>query len=518
MFLTPARAAIAIVTVATAGTIACSRPERLAADLLITHARIWTGNPATPEAAALAVIGDRIVDIGGPDAIERWRGANTTVLHAEGRRVLPGFNDAHVHFVDGGIELDNVDLAGADTPAEFARRIAERVKAQPGEWILGGNWNAGQWTPASLPTRQLIDDATNGTPVFVSRFDGRAALANSAALGRAGITERTPDPPGGTFARDPATGFPTGLVEGAAMDMVARVIPAMTPAQRLHAVKRALEHAASLGVTSVQDMNSAPEDMAVYADLAARDELTARIYAVSRESGWYDQAKIGVRRAFGSPWLRIGAVVGDFAGATDVGAMRIRLMAADHAGLQLCIDASGDTAISRTLDLFGDIVRANGGRDRRFRIEGAQAVAPEDVDRVASLGVVTSLQPSRAGGGLRTLAATGARLALGSGWTRAPLNPMLTLYAATTGATLDGTTPAGGVRQPMTMAEAVAAYTSGSAFAEFQGDQKGTLVRGALADFVILSDDILSLPATQIRSVHVLTTVVAGRVVHQRKP
>jgi predicted amidohydrolase YtcJ len=279
MLLRPARAVIAMLTAATAGTIACSRPARPAADLVITHAKVWTGNAAQPGAAALAVIGDRIVDIGSTDEIEQWRGAGTTVLDAGGRRVVPGFNDAHVRFVDGGTALDRVDLTDADSPAELARRIAERVKAKPGEWILGGGWDTGGWTPASLPTRQMIDDVTNGTPVFVSRVDGRMALANSAALGRAGITERTPDPPGGALVRDPATGFPTGLLEGTAMDAVARVIPKTTPEQRLRGAQRALEHAASLGVTSVQDMNPAPEDVAIYADLAARDALTARIYA-----------------------------------------------------------------------------------------------------------------------------------------------------------------------------------------------------------------------------------------------
>ena len=228
MFPTPARAAIAMLTAATAVTIACSRPARLAADLVITHARVWTGNAAQPDAAALAIIGDRIVDVGGADEIEHWRGAGTTVLDAGDRRVVPGFNDAHVRFVDGGTALDRVDLHDADSPAEFVRRIAERVKAKPGEWILGGSWDTRRWTPASLPTRQMIDDVTNGTPVFVGRFDGRMALANSAALGRAGVTARTPDPPGGAGSR-PGDRVSTGVLEGAAMDAVARVIPKTTP-------------------------------------------------------------------------------------------------------------------------------------------------------------------------------------------------------------------------------------------------------------------------------------------------
>jgi hypothetical protein len=545
MSLPSAKAAIAMLAAASAMTIACSRPPRLAADLVITRANIWTGDAARPDAKALAIIGDRIVDVGSVDEIERWRGLNTTVIDARGRRVVPGFNDAHVHLVEGGMQIDNVDLKDAGSQAEFARRISERARARPGEWITGGDWDDRQWSPALPPARQLIDEVTNSSPVFVSRYDGHVALANSAALGRAGITERTPDPPGGVIVRDPATGFPTGILEDAAVDLVTRVIPRMTPEQRQRAVKRALEHAATLGVTSVQDMNPSYDDVAVYADLANRGELTARIYAAPMETGWYDQARLGVHRSFGSPWLRIGAVNGEI-GTTrgllsdetqDRNQMRTRLMAADHAGLQLCIRAIGDAGISRTLDLFGDLIRANGERDRRLRIEHAQYIAAADFDRVASLKVIASVQPyhaiddgrwaaQRSGPerirttyAFRALLDKGVRLALGTDWPVAPLNPLLTVYAATTRATLDGMNPNGWVpEQKITTAEAVTAYTSVAAFAEFQEAEKGTLARGRLADLVILSDDIFNIPPAQIKDVKVLATLVGGKVVHQRNP
>src|SRR5690349_10723176 len=185
------RSAAIVVCLAAALSAACSRPPRLAADLIVTRAHIWTGDPQRPTAAAVAVIRDRIVDVGEVNDIDRWRGPATTVLDAEGRRLVPGFNDAHVHFVDGGTELENVDLKDADSPAEFARRIGERARARPGEWILGGEWDDQRWSPPALPTRELIDDRTNGTPVFVTRYDGHMALANSAALGRAGVIEAT---------------------------------------------------------------------------------------------------------------------------------------------------------------------------------------------------------------------------------------------------------------------------------------------------------------------------------------
>jgi len=388
------------------------------------------------------------------------------------------------------------------------------------------------------------------------------ALANSAALGRAGITERTADPPGGALVRD-AQGFPTGILKDAAMDLMTRVIPKKTPEQRLYSVQRALEHAASLGVTSVQDMNPSYDDIAVYADLANRGQLTARIYAAPIETGWYDQAKLGIHRAFGSPWLRLGAVKGYADGSLgsttayffqpytdapatrgllsdemqDVGDMRTRLMAADHAGLQLCLHAIGDAGISQVLDLFGEIVRANGDRDRRLRIEHAQHIAPKDFDRFAALKVIASVQPyhaiddgrwaeRRIGAerikttyAFRTLLDKGVRLSLGTDWSVAPLNPMLTVYAAATRATLDGRNPNGWVpEQKITIAEAVSAYTAGSAFAEFQEGSQGTIARGKLADLVILSDDIFNIPAARIKDVRVLTTIVGGRVVHQRNP
>jgi predicted amidohydrolase YtcJ len=543
-------------------TASCSRPPRVAADLVLTNARIWTGNLQQPAAAALAVIGERIVDIGTADDIDRWRGSSTQIVDAGGRRVLPGFNDAHVHFVDGGAQLENVDLKDAGSQSEFARRIAERARARPGEWILGGDWDDQRWTPAALPTRALIDDVTNGTPVFVVRYDGHMGLANSAALGRAGVTETTPDPPGGEIVRD-AAGMPTGVLKDAAMNFVQAVVPKMTAAARTRAIKNALTHAASLGVTSVQDMNPSYDDVAAYADLASRGELTTRIYAAPMETGWYDQAKIGINRAFGSAWLRIGAVKGYADGSlgsttayffqpyTDapntrgllademqpIADMRTRLMAADHAGLQLCIHAIGDAGISTVLDIFSDIFAANGDRDRRFRIEHAQHIAPKDFDRFASLKVIASVQPyhaiddgrfaeKRIGSerikttyAFKSLLDKGVRLAFGTDWYVAPLNPMLGIYAATTRATLDGRNPGGWVpEQKITVEQAVAAYTAGSAFAEFQEREKGTLVRGRLADFIVVSDDLFAIPAERIKDVRVLTTVVGGRIVHQRQP
>ena len=547
--------AFAIVSLSCTVLFAQNRP---AADTIVTHAKIWTGDAARPAAEALAIIGDRIVAVGSAAEIEVWRGSSTKVIEAGGRRVVPGFNDAHVHFVDSGRQLDNVNLKDAATPQEFARRIGEQAgRMAPGEWITGGDWDDQRWNPPELPTKALIDTVTHERPAFLSRYDGHMALANTVALKLAGVTAATPDPPGGTVVKD-AHGNPTGALKDAAMNLVQRVIPPITHEQRLHAIRRALEHARSVGVTSVQHMNPEYADIAAYAELAQGGELTTRIYAAPMETGWQDQAKIGISRAFGSPMLRIGAVKGyadgslgsttayffePYADAPNtrgllsdemqpLAGMRERLIGADKAGLQLCIHAIGDAGISQVLDLFADVIRVNGRRDRRLRIEHAQHMAAKDFARFAEMNVIASVQPyhaiddgrwaeRRIGAerikttyAFRTFLDRGVHLAFGTDWDVAPLNPMLTLYAATTRATLDGAHPDGWVpEQKISIEEALRAYTAGSAYAEFQQKEKGTLARGMLADLAVLSDDILAMPPEKIKDVKVTLTMMGGKVV-----
>jgi predicted amidohydrolase YtcJ len=226
-----------------------------AADLIIQNARIWTVDPSRPEADAVAILGDRIVAVGSSQQVDAWRGPHTRVVAAAGKRLLPGFNDAHVHFMEGGSQLDNVQLNDATSPQEFARRIRERAaKTAKGEWLLGGDWDETKWNPAELPSRELIDPATPETPVAVNRYDGHMILANSLALKLAGITAQTPDLAGGVIVRD-QQGNPTGALKDAAMDLLYKAVPPPSHDRRRHAIERALEHAASLGVTSVQNMN-----------------------------------------------------------------------------------------------------------------------------------------------------------------------------------------------------------------------------------------------------------------------
>jgi predicted amidohydrolase YtcJ len=553
------RFAIALLTLSfSISLLAQSKPT---ADLIVTNAKVWTVDKAHPTAQAVAVLGDRIVAVGSNTDVEVLRRPDTKVIDGGGKLLLPGFNDAHVHFVDGGLQLDSVQLNDATSTDEFVRRVREQAQKTPkGEWIKGGDWDETKWSPPNLPTKELIDPVTPDNPVFLGRYDGHGAVANSAALRLAGITAQTPDPPGGVIVRD-TQGNPTGALKDAAKELVIKVIPRLSHEQRLRAMRRALEYAASLGITSVQHMNDGEDnyaDIRAYGELLQSGELTTRVYVAPAISDWQDQAKVGIRHAFGSSFLRIGALKSFADGSlgsrtayffdpysddpSNSGLLgkqmqplsRVRdwMTQADAAGLQLCTHAIGDRAISTVLDLYTDVVRANRGMERRFRIEHAQHMAEKDFARFAQLDVIASVQPyqaiddgrwaeARIGHdrasrtyAFRTFLNHGVHLAFGTDWDVAPLNPILTVYAAVTRATLDGKNPNGWFpEQKLSVAEAVEAYTTGSAYAEFQEKEKGSITPGKLADMVLLSDDIFAIDPVRIRDVKVLKTIVGGRLV-----
>lgn len=532
------------------------------ADLIVTNAKVWTVDDAHPQAQAVAVLGDRIIAVGTSSEIDALRGPYTKIIDAGGKLLMPGFNDAHVHFVGASMDMESLHLKDASSVDEFVHRIREQVNKTPkGQWVLGGGWDETKWTPPNLPTKELIDSFTPDTPVFVNRYDGHMGLANSVALRLAGITAQTPDPPGGAIVRD-AQGNPTGALKDAAAELVIRVIPPITHDQRIAAMKRGLEYAASLGVTSFQEMNDEYTDS--FADIAAYDELlqsgqlTSRVYVAASIADWKKEADLGIRHAFGSPFLRIGALKGFADG--DLGSrtayffepysdepsnfgllhkqmqplsrMQDWITNADAIRLQICIHAIGDRAISTILDMYTQAVKANRGAERRFRIEHAQHMAQKDFARFAQLDVIASVQPYQAIDdgrwaegrighdrasrtfAFRTFLNYGVHLAFGTDWDVAPLNPLLGVYAAVTRATLDGKNPNGWFpEQKLTVAEAVRAYTMGSAYAEFQDEVKGSIAPGKLADMVLLSDDIFTIDPPKIRDVKVLKTIVDGKVV-----
>lgn len=532
-----------------------------AASLVLLDGKIWTVNAAQPRAEAIACLGHRIVAVGSNDEVHKWIGPSTEVLNAHGKLVLPGFNDAHVHFFSGGENLASVQLRAAKSEDDFRRRIAEFAGKQPaGRWITGGGWDHENWTPARLPTRQLIDAASAGHPVFVNRLDGHMALANSQALKLAGITRETPDPPGGTIVRD-AAGEPTGVLKDAAMDRVDRVIPNPSADQIAEAVRAALRYAAEHGVTSVQDMSAAPEILRVYQMLLAHGELTVRISGHQPLAQWERLAAVGLHADFGGEKLHIGGLKGfadgslgsttalffepyldapDTAGLANSemipeSKMQNHILGADRAGLQVAIHAIGDKANHMVLGMYEEAERQDGARDRRFRIEHAQHLRMEDIPRFGKLHVIASMQPyhciddgrwaekrigpERAKGtyAFRSLLDSGAVLAFGSDWDVAPMVPLMGIYAAATRRTLDGKHPDGWVpEQKITVAEAIRAYTMGSAYASFDEKIKGSIEPGKLADIVVVSDDILTIPAVEIERTLVETTVFDGKVIYQR--
>jgi predicted amidohydrolase YtcJ len=530
-------------------------------DLLIVNANIHTMDSSRPLAEAVAILGDRIIAVGADKDIRKLAGARTRIIDARKQLVLPGFNDAHVHFMSGGFQLSSVDLRDANTPEEFAERIrkfAEKVPA--GRWITGGDWDHERWPTAALPTKELIDRYTPETPVFVSRLDGHMALANSLALKLAGVTKETVEPPGGVIVRD-KSGEPTGVLKDAAQSFVWKVIPPSSFEEKLEAARAATNHAASLGVTSVQDV-LAGTDVGVYQALLDRGELKTRIYAVCPLPAWERLASTGVRAHFGSAMLRIGGLKGfsdgslgsttalfeaPYLDAPDTsgipsdemfpeGEMLKRVREADRAGLQVMIHAIGDRANDIVLTIYETVAKENGDRDRRFRIEHAQHLRPQDVARFARDKVIASVQPyhaiddgrwaekrigkerAKTTYAFRSLLDSGATLAFGTDWTVAPLNPLWSVYAAVTRRTLDGKNPNGWVpEQKISVEEAVRAYTVGSAYAEFQDSVKGTITTGKLADLVILSSDIFKIDANEIENVKVLVTIMNGRVVYEAR-
>jgi hypothetical protein len=532
--------------------------QNLAADLVIINAKVRTMDSARPNAEAVAIMGNKVAAVGTTKEIRALAGANTKIIDAQGKLVLPGFNDSHVHFLDGGAGLSSVDLRDAKTPQEFVKRIADFAKKLPkGRWIQNGNWDHENWTPNNLPTAAMIDAVTPDNPVFINRLDGHMALANSLALKLAGVDKNTKDVAGGEIVRD-KDGHPTGVLKDEAMSYVYRAIPEFSFAEKMEYLQAATDYAASLGVTSVQDM-SAGTDVGVYQELARQGKLKTRVYAVSTLNDWQRWQRAGIHYAFGDAMIRVGGLKGFADGSLgsttawfyepyldkpdsrglaleEPAKIYEKVLNADKNNLQVMIHAIGDRANDEILKIYERVEKENGAKDRRVRIEHAQHLNEGLIKRFASAKVIASMQPfhaiddgrwawkrldeKRLKGtyAFRTLLDSGAKLAFGTDWFVAPLNPMFGIYAATTRRTLDGKNPKGWIpEQKITVEEAVRAYTSGSAYAEFQENVKGAITVGKLADLVILSDDIFTISPIEIEKTKVLTTIVDGKVVYQAK-
>ena len=531
--------------------------QSFSADLVVTNANVRTMNGAQKQATSIAVLGGKIIAVGSDADTKPLIGPKTKVIDANGKLVIPGFNDAHVHFMETGAQLSSVDLRSTKSPQEFVQRIKDfAAKLPKGRWILGGQWDHENWTPNDLPTAALIDAATPDNPVFINRLDGHMSLANSLAMRRAGIDKNVKDVAGGEIVRE-TSGNPTGVFKDSATVYIDKVIPALSFDQQLEAGQAATDHAASLGVTSVQDM-SAGTSIGAYQELLRRGTLKTRIYGCSPMNDFKRWENTGVRFAFGDAMLRVGCLKAyadgslgsttawffdpyldapnssGLAMADVTTTMRQTIQDAGKAGLQVRVHAIGDRANATILDHFQAVEKAGGEPDRRFTIEHAQHVRIEDLKRFGPMKVVASMQPfhiiddgrwawkrldeKRLKGtyAFRTILDSGGVLAFGSDSPVAPLNPLYGVYGAVTRRTLDDKNPGGWIpEQKISVEETVKAFTSGSAYAEFQEKVKGTIEVGKLADFVILSDDIFTIDPVKIWEVKVLTTVMDGRIVYE---
>jgi len=527
------------------------------------HGRIYTNDPKQPWATAMAVRGDKIFCIGSIEHIMLDCGGSKSdaeVVQLKGQFLMPGFNDAHTHLGSAGRAKLTLDLKGTDSLAELQQRV--RVAAsqhKPGEWIVGIGWDQTRWPEKTFPHRQDLDEVSPNNPVFLVHVSGHVAVANSLALKHTEITEDTQNPTGGEIERD-AEGKPTGMFkEGSAMEFVEQKIPDPTNEERRRGIELVLEELARNGLTAAQD-NSAWEDFLVYHQLKEEKKLTVRI------TEWLPfmapLTELQNMRSEGGttdPWLKTGALkmvtdgalgsrtaallapysdAPDNSGILTITPEKLKAMALerDKLGFQLAFHAIGDRANRVALDVFESVQRVNGARDRRDRIEHAQVVALEDIERFGILHVIASMQPSHQSNDMRwadqrlgpdrvkgayawnTIQKAGARLAFGTDYPVESINPFHGLYACVTRELPEGG-PAGGwqSQEKISLDDCIRAYTSGSAYAQFEDGKKGELKVGEYADFVILSQDITKAAPKDLFNTEVLRTVVGGRTVYQKK-
>jgi predicted amidohydrolase YtcJ len=557
----------ALVLSASFGCAAGSDSTSQRADVVV-YGRVWTADSTKPWAQAVAISGETITAVGDSAALSKLVGTGTRVIANGKAMVVPGFMDAHVHLLSSGFQIARVSLREASSPADFTRRLKEHVaKVAPGEWITGGDWDHERWPGAKLPDRSWIDSVTPNNPVFVNRLDGHMSLANSAALRLAGITKDSPEVPGGTIVRNPRTGEPTGVLKDNARDAVNRVIPAPSDAQSDSALIRAMRWAVARGVTAVGTMSNDPGKLAVaesWREFAAlkrahnkRSMLTRVSIYVSLDA-WRDMADTFRLQGAGDNWLRTAGVKGFVDGSlgsttalfyepyndahetsglfvTPEDSLRAWIGGADSAGLQVVVHSIGERANGVLLNIYDSVAKAHGPRDRRFRIEHAQHLSRRDIPRFGKNNVIPSMQPyhaiddgrwaeKRIGPerikttyAFRSLLDSGARLAFGSDWTVAPVDPLLGIYAAVTRRTLDGKNPNGWIpEQKITVEEALRAYTTNNAYGVFAEKSRGRLAAGYAADVVILDQDLTAIPAEAIQRATVRATIVGGKIVYSQ--
>ncbi|QEG33653.1 N-substituted formamide deformylase precursor [Bythopirellula goksoeyrii] len=526
----------------------------------IWQGKVWTANSEQPWAEAIAVKENKIVAVGSLEEVQEKVGQDAQVLDVSPGLITPGWIDSHIHLVGAGRNLTSVQLRNAKTRDEFVERIAAFAEKVPrGTWITGGDWDHTLWGDSSasrpLPDRAWIDAVTPNHPVWISRLDGHMALANSAALREVGIDDTFEDVSGGEAVRD-SQGRLTGVFKDNAMDVMTREIPAPTAKEQLEAIQAAVAHLVERGVTAVHHMGTWA-DVEAFQNALQQGQLKVRVYACTPLNEWQKLAERIEQSGRGNDRLRIGGLKGFVDGSlgshtaaflepfSDDPNSRGLLVNpksdllkwtrdADKAGLQVMVHAIGDRANRMQLDIYEQVAKENGPRDRRFRIEHAQHIDSNDVPRFAQLEVIASMQPyhiiddGRWAAGVigvkrgknsypcRSLLDSGARLAFGSDWHVAPPTPIEGIYAAVTRSTLDGKQRGGWTpAERITVEEALRAYTLDAAYAGFQEKELGSLEPGKLADFVVVDRDLTQVPPTALRAGQVLATVVDGETTYE---
>jgi hypothetical protein len=539
------------------------------ADLIVTNGRMWTAEVQRPWVEALAVRAGRLALVGTTAEALALKGPKTQVVDAGGRLVLPGFNDAHIHLVEGALSLDEVDLIEDQSLEAVQTRIKAFAAADPkSPWVRGHGWLYGSF-PGGLPTRAQLDAVVPDRPAYMECYDGHSGWANSKALALAGITKSSKDPENGVIVRDARTGEPTGALKEMARALVKAKIPEPNSEARYRLLLRALRQLNAQGITSVQDARtdsaSLQSEIPLFERAIREGKLTVRVAAaVQMKEGAYEQPIAEARRLLAShddALLRCGRVKGYVDGVIEAHTaallapysddasfglgmpnwspegLKAAVVAADKAGLQVYLHAIGDRGVRMALDAHEAAARANGPRDRRGRIEHIETIQAVDYPRFRALGVIASMQPlhanpdqnnfdvwSRNAGPDRAargfswgnLERAGARLVFGSDWPVVTSDVFRGLFCATTRKTREGTPPDGWFpEQAVSLESALRHYTIDAAYASFEEEEKGSLAPGKRADFIVLSHDLLRQGPEAILKAKVLLTAMDGRVVYR---
>ncbi|HKU21879.1 MAG TPA: amidohydrolase family protein [Terriglobales bacterium] len=554
---------IALAAAALAATLAAQATAP--ADAVLVHARIYTLNARQPWAEALAVRGGNIVAVGTEPQIKKYRGPSTRVIDAGGRLVLPGFTDCHIHFMDGSLSLERINVEDVKTIAGIQQRVKEFAAAHPKDpWILGRGWSYDVFGTAALPDKKYLDEVVPDRPVLLEGYDGHTYWANSKALQAAGINRNTPDPPNGKIVRD-AQGEPTGaLKEDAAVELVQRVVPQPTREERLQALRQGMAAANKAGLVRVHSAGGDFAYLDLLNQLRNQGQLTLRFYVsdIARPPELTaDEIKKleGARAKYHDSWISGGAVKFFLDGVVeshtaamlqpytddpsqsgklfwDPAKYKQAVAELNGRGFQIFTHAIGDRSVRLALDAYEASYRNSAVKDLRDRVEHIETISLADIPRFGHLGVIASMQPLHAYPDADTLkvwspnigperttrawvwhsiAGSGGRLAFGSDWPVVTLSPWPGVQTALTRKTAEGT-PAGGFvpSERITLPQVIEAYTLGAAYAGHREKTEGSLEPGKVADLIILNQDLFKIPANQTNKTQVLLTMVGGKVAY----